>query len=187
MKVTFVLLLLFAYLLPASGQQGQRTGPASSSGTNEILIPMMKMLAALVQPNPLLQNRTMEPRPQAVTARVTQAPIEYETGAPERLSQQPLSIFNWFMSPLRLAVIMKKYEFQPMNLPRNDDTFFFDTKRDWGLAFGITCACLAPLMLLFDVWAYYELQPFKLPRHPTDQSTWLSRWLAGERAGPLTC
>lgn len=185
MQVTAITALIFLCGVHfTAGQQQVQKSSTTGYGNNDIFVPMMKMLASLVQPNPLLQNRSIEPQAHAVrSVRVTASPDETQ---PQRLSQQPLSIFNWFMSPMRLAVIMKKYEFQPMNLPRNDDSFFFDTKRDWGLAFGLTCACLAPVMLAFNVWTYYELKPFKLPRHPTDQSTWISRWIAGEKRGALT-
>lgn len=139
------------------------------------LAPLMRMLSSLVQPNPLIYN--------ANNMRQTTT----TTTAKPAAQQQPLSVFNWFMSPLRLAVLMKKYEFQPMNLPKEDDTFFFDTKRDWGIPLGITCACLAPLMIALNIWTYMELRPFRLPRHPTDQSTFLSRMLAGEERKPLQC
>lgn len=167
-----------------SGQQAAAQQQQQQQQNPGLLPSMIRMLAALVQPNPLLNNATRIAQQPAQTRTTT------TTASPsteQRLSSQPLSIFNWFMSPLRLAFIMKKYEFQPMNLPRDDDSFFFDTKRDWGIAFGVTCASLAPILIVANVWLFFELQPFRLPRHPTDQSTWLSRWLAGERPGPLRC
>ena len=149
--------------------------------------PFVRMLASLVRPNPLLQPRVPQPQPQSQPQPSTTTAKPHQPLPPsERLSSQPFSVFNWFMSPLRLAVVLKKYELRDFPLPRYDDSFFFDTKRHWGTALGVTCAALAPLMIAMNVWTYLQLRPHRLPRHPCDMSTFLSRWIAGDVSGPLS-
>ena len=89
--------------------------------------------------------------------------------------EKPNNAYDLLVHPLKPLLVVKQFEQQPFQLPRNDDTFYWRTKRNWKIPFAITLLFCVASISVSSIWLYFELRPYTLPLRPVDQSTFLSR------------
>lgn len=78
----------------------------------------------------------------------------------------PKNMYDWIVHPLKPILVVKKYQYQPLILPRKDTNFYWRCKYNWGIPFGITCAVMIGNLLALAAWTYIQIQPVEIPLRP---------------------
>lgn len=92
--------------------------------------------------------------------------------------EKPRGILDLLVHPLKPILVVKKFKPHKMMIPRQEDNFYWDSKKHWYIPLTICGSTMLMVLTTSCIVLWRELRPVTLPRNPEDQTTAMSRYFS---------